>query len=34
MSTFDAPATLHPLEPLRAEEIGAAAAILRAEKGL
>jgi primary-amine oxidase len=30
----DAPPVLHPLEPLAAEEVAAAAAILKAEKGL
>ena len=34
MSTLDAPPVLHPLEPLAAEEIAAASAILKAEKGL
>lgn len=34
MSTLDAPPVLHPLEPLSAEEIAAASAILKAEKGL
>jgi primary-amine oxidase len=34
MSTLDAPPTLHPLEPLGPEEVGAASAILKAEKGL
>ena len=34
MSTLDAPPVLHPLEPLSAEEVSAAAAILKAEKGL
>jgi primary-amine oxidase len=34
MSTLDAPPVLHPLEPLSAEEVSAASAILKAEKGL
>ena len=34
MSTLDAPPVLHPLEPLAAEEIAAASAILKADKGL
>jgi primary-amine oxidase len=34
MSTLDAPPTLHPLEPLSADEISAASAILKAQKGL
>ncbi len=34
MSTVDAPPVLHPLEPLSAEEVSAASAILKAEKGL
>jgi primary-amine oxidase len=34
VSTLDAPPVLHPLEPLAAEEIAAASAILKAEKGL
>jgi primary-amine oxidase len=34
MSLLDAPPVLHPLEPLSAAEIGAASAILKAEKGL
>ncbi|MDA0159183.1 primary-amine oxidase [Solirubrobacter ginsenosidimutans] len=34
MSTLDAPPVLHPLEPLSAEEVSAAATILKAEKGL
>jgi primary-amine oxidase len=34
MSMLDAPAVLHPLEPLAAEEVSAASAILKAEKGL
>jgi primary-amine oxidase len=34
MSMLDAPPTLHPLEPLRPEEIGAASAILKAKQGL
>ena len=33
MSMLDAPPTLHPLEPLRAEEISAASAILKAKHG-
>jgi primary-amine oxidase len=34
VSMLDAPPVLHPLEPLAAEEISAASAILKAEKGL
>src|ERR1700753_3856176 len=34
MSTLDAPPVLHPLEPLAAAEVSAAAAILKAEKQL
>src|SRR3954463_13349856 len=34
MSTLDAPPVLHPLEPLSVEEVSAASAILKAEKGL
>ncbi len=34
MSTVDAPPVLHPLEPLSAEEVSAASAILKAAKGL
>jgi primary-amine oxidase len=34
MSMLDAPPTLHPLEPLRPEEISAASAILKAKHGL
>jgi primary-amine oxidase len=34
MSTLDAPPVLHPLEPLSAEEVAAASAILKTEKGL
>jgi primary-amine oxidase len=34
MSLLDAPPTVHPLEPLSAEEVRAAATILKAEKGL
>jgi primary-amine oxidase len=34
MSMLDAPPVLHPLEPLSAEEVSAASAILKAEKGL
>jgi hypothetical protein len=34
MSTLDAPPVLHPLEPLSAQEVSAAAAILKAGKGL
>jgi primary-amine oxidase len=34
MSTLDAPPVVHPLEPLSAEEVSAASAILKAEKGL
>ena len=34
MSMLDAPPTLHPLEPLTAEEVSAASAILKAAKGL
>jgi primary-amine oxidase len=34
MSTLDAPPVPHPLEPLAPEEISAASAILKAEKGL
>ncbi len=34
MSTLKAPPTLHPLEPLRPEEISAASSILKAQKGL
>jgi primary-amine oxidase len=34
MSMLDAPAVLHPLEPLAPEEVAAASAILKAEKGL
>src|SRR3954469_19505772 len=34
MTSLDAPPVLHPLEPLSAEEVSAASAILKAEKGL
>jgi primary-amine oxidase len=34
MSSLHAPPVLHPLEPLAAEEVSAASAILKAEKGL
>ena len=34
MSMLDAPPVLHPLEPLSADEVSAAATILKAEKGL
>jgi primary-amine oxidase len=34
MSLLDGPPTLHPLEPLTAEEVSAASAILKANKGL
>jgi primary-amine oxidase len=34
VSTLDAPPVLHPLEPLSAEEVSAASAILKAAKGL
>jgi primary-amine oxidase len=34
MSMLDAPPVLHPLEPLAPEEVAAASAILKAEKGL